>query len=744
MRHATLLAAVGALTAMHALGQTATNNCGFTAGAQYPVGSSCSYTSFSKPGTFTNYMNPGTCNAGNRDDAWGWFQATATLTTVTYNPSGSVDPILHVFSGTCGALVQEACADDFGNGGNETVTFATTPGTNYAVRVQRYNSNTSMNGALCIYSTVPPVNDEPCGAIALSVGGTCSYTNTTNQNATESGVTAPPCGGFISGAADVWYSFVAPASGMVVLETSAGSLSDLGVALYEAPSCSGPFTRLGCDDDSGPGYMSFLTYNRLTPGDTYYVRAWGWGGGQGDFDICLRSPSLTGGDCTYVLELFDVGENGWGSSRVGISLNGAAFTYHTTTSRYDVTTIAVNTGDVLVVQYDNSGPDQDQNRYTIRQLPSGDGIHTGGPYPFNGIVFTETVDCIPPAPPQEDCRGAMTICGSQSFASGGQGVGYDSDLDAYSYGCLSASEREGLWYFFSPSTGGNVGFTITPNDLGDDYDFAIWGPLGSAECSPDSSPLRCSYAAPSGTTGLNYTATDASEGPSGDKWVDDIAVSAGEVYILYVSNWSQSGIAFALDWDLRNGASLDCTVLPIELLDFQAQARGEVVDLLWSTATETDNAWFEVQRSADGEHYQTIATVPGAGTSLERRDYVIQDIDPLQGVSYYRLEQVDHDGSSSYSPVRSVRLLGDHQNMLVYPNPAMDVLHIAMPHQGAVSVMAEVLDMSGRTVLQVTPGSGASDLELTVPVEALGPAPYFIRILDAQGRSIGQAPFIRR
>ena len=148
-------------------------------------------------------------------------------------------------------------------------------------------------------------------------------------------------------------------------------------------------------------------------------------------------------------------------------------------------------------------------------------------------------------------------------------------------------------------------------------------------------------------------------------------------------------------------------MLPIELLDFQAQARGEVVDLLWSTATETDNAWFEVQRSTDGEHYQTIATVPGAGSSLERRDYVSRTstrcgnelLPPGAGWTMTAPPRIHR--------YASVRLLGDHQDMLVYPNPATDV-HIAMPHPGAVSVMAEVLDMSGRTVLQVTPGSGAS------------------------------------
>ena len=55
--------------------------------------------------------------------------------------------------------------------------------------------------------------------------------------------------------------------------------------------------------------------------------------------------------------------------------------------------------------------------------------------------------------------------------------------------------------------------------------------------------------------------------------MNDLPVLANQVFILYVSNWSQSGLSFDLDWDLSNGASLDCTVLPIELIDAPGPGR---------------------------------------------------------------------------------------------------------------------------------------------------------------------------
>ena len=82
-----------------------------------------------------------------------------------------------------------------------------------------------------------------------------------------------------------------------------------------------------------------------------------------------------------------------------------------------------------------------------------------------------------------------------------------------------------------------------------------------------------------GTTGWNYTANDNSEGQFGDRYVNDLTVTPGEVYMLYVSNWSQSGLAFDLTWDLQNGATLDCGVLPIELIALSAKPVGNFIDV---------------------------------------------------------------------------------------------------------------------------------------------------------------------
>lgn len=110
-------------------------------------------------------------------------------------------------------------------------------------------------------------------------------------------------------------------------------------------------------------------------------------------------------------------------------------------------------------------------------------------------------------------------------------------------------------------------------------------------------------------------------------------------------------------------------VLPVELLAFTAQANTRQVDLAWSTASEKDNAFFTVERSADGETFTAVTTVPGAGNSQSVLHYQAVDIAPLPGVAYYRLRQTDHDGAFSLSELAVVHARPSASELLVLPNP---------------------------------------------------------------------------
>ena len=86
---------------------------------------------------------------------------------------------------------------------------------------------------------------------------------------------------------------------------------------------------------------------------------------------------------------------------------------------------------------------------------------------------------------------------------------------------------------------------------------------------------------------------------------------------------------------------------PIELISFDAKANGTVNEINWATATEKNNDYFSIERSADGINFNEIAKVTGAGDFTGRLDYKYTDLRPLNGTSYYRIRQTDYDGTFS-------------------------------------------------------------------------------------------------
>lgn len=128
----------------------------------------------------------------------------------------------------------------------------------------------------------------------------------------------------------------------------------------------------------------------------------------------------------------------------------------------------------------------------------------------------------------------------------------------------------------------------------------------------------------------------------------------------------QSGGTNGLD-----NISISASNLPINLLFFEPQINNSYVNLLWSTATEKNNDYVAIERSVNGQNFSEIGRVPGAGNSVERIDYSFIDHFPYPGTNYYRLRQVDFDGTSTAYKVVAVEFNGESANALdVTQNPA--------------------------------------------------------------------------
>jgi Ice-binding-like/Secretion system C-terminal sorting domain len=113
-------------------------------------------------------------------------------------------------------------------------------------------------------------------------------------------------------------------------------------------------------------------------------------------------------------------------------------------------------------------------------------------------------------------------------------------------------------------------------------------------------------------------------------------------------------------------------VLPVELFSFTGFCDKQDVQLNWRTATETNNNYFTVERSAEQETWKVIETVQGAGNSSSERDYSFTDRLPIETISYYRLKQTDFDGNIKFGNIVQIKKCGVDvaDNISVYPNPS--------------------------------------------------------------------------
>ncbi|MBD2713808.1 choice-of-anchor J domain-containing protein [Microvirga sp. STR05] len=163
---------------------------------------------------------------------------------------------------------------------------------------------------------------------------------------------------------------------------------------------------------------------------------------------------------------------------------------------------------------------------------------------------------------------------------------------------------------------------------------------------------------------------------------------------------TKAGIRSFSIWTLGNSAA----PLPVELTAFTATAEGpHTVRLAWATASEKNSARFEVERSLDGATFGDVATVQAAGSSSTSRTYTTVDRQLPTGASmlYYRLRQVDQDGTFSHSPVRAVALSAATPavRLMMVPNPTTGATTLAGAKAGAT---VQVFDAVGRLVLTAT------------------------------------------
>lgn len=181
--------------------------------------------------------------------------------------------------------------------------------------------------------------------------------------------------------------------------------------------------------------------------------------------------------------------------------------------------------------------------------------------------------------------------------------------------------------------------------------------------------------------------------------------------------------------DVTIGAS-DVDALPVELLSFEGSFANGNVLLQWVTATEKNNDFFAVEKSADGIAFELYAVVAGSGTVSSKNAYQVYDSSPFAGITYYRFKQVDYDGAFSYSPVIAV-MTEANEDIAVHFYPSVidrgDNLHLHLqnvdPH---ALVDVSIYNSMGQMVYAKNIAEGVHNTVILIP-DTWQSSTYFIK-----------------
>lgn len=168
------------------------------------------------------------------------------------------------------------------------------------------------------------------------------------------------------------------------------------------------------------------------------------------------------------------------------------------------------------------------------------------------------------------------------------------------------------------------------------------------------------------------------------------------------------GFTLGVNGDVNNNTSshsyfamkgIQSVVLPVDLVSFKARLSEYVSYISWETASEVNSSHFFVQKSADGINFENIGRVEAAGNSGLLLTYAFDDLNPFPGNNYYRLHQVDIDGTNEYSDVILVKN-GEKESILTtFPNPSNNQLNVNLISYLDENIVLQVYDSKGSLIL---------------------------------------------
>lgn len=187
---------------------------------------------------------------------------------------------------------------------------------------------------------------------------------------------------------------------------------------------------------------------------------------------------------------------------------------------------------------------------------------------------------------------------------------------------------------------------------------------------------------------------------------------------VYYANASESTIGTATG--SFQYVETNSTILPVVIANFNAVKVAGKVNITWSTATELNSASFVLERSNDVSSFLTLTIISAIGSGAN--SYTAVDQSPINGTSFYRLKNVDKDGTFTYSSI--VKIDFDGNSMSVYPSPAHSYLNLNVTDASLFGTVASIIDISGKNLMALVIAGNSQKLN----VSTLLPGIYFIKM----------------
>lgn len=175
------------------------------------------------------------------------------------------------------------------------------------------------------------------------------------------------------------------------------------------------------------------------------------------------------------------------------------------------------------------------------------------------------------------------------------------------------------------------------------------------------------------------------------------------------------------------GSSSTLNPLPVDLLSFNALPLNKIVKVTWSTTNEIDNDYFIIEKSMDAKAWENLGRVEGAQNANSIQHYSLIDNQPIDGVQYYRLKQVDINGSFTYSNIVPVKFNGDvlTETISIVPNPANAIVNVVLSDDADASLT--VFNSLGQSVLNF---NAQSSKVISFDISALNNGVYTLQLIQ--------------